>query len=90
MDPKQLTKDDVVKIVQDFLKTSAFTDRKLTDVPTDPYQVVPRNYVTANGSVAGRPSIAVLGQPYLATDTRIPMTYTQAGWVNGVGSIVAS
>lgn len=90
MDPKQLTENDVVKIVQDYLKTSAFTNRKLTDVPTDPYQVVPRNFVTANGSVASRPSMAVRGQPFFASDTRIPMVYTGSNWVNGVGSVVAT
>lgn len=88
---KMLTKDDVLKIVQGYLKSSAFTDRKLTDTPTDNNMVVPRGYLTANGLVSARPpsSVATIGQPYLATDTRIPMTYTIAGWVNGQGSIVA-
>lgn len=78
--------------MQDYLKTSAFTNRKLTDTPTDANQVVPRRFVTSNGLVANRPSssVAVVGQPYLATDTGIPMTYTQGGWRNGVGSVVAS
>ncbi len=73
------------------LKSSAFTDRKLTDTPTDNLSVVNRNYVTLNGVVTNRPksSVATVGQPYLATDTGIPMTYTSAGWVNGAGSIVA-
>lgn len=77
--------------ITDILKSSAFTDRKITDTPTDSLQVVPRKYVTNNGTVANRPksSVASVGQPYLATDTSIPMTYTSAGWVNGVGSIVA-
>jgi hypothetical protein len=80
------------KIIATYLKTSAFTDRKLTDTPTDSYQVVPRGYVTNNGLVANRPnsSVATVGQPYLATDTNIPMTYTSTGWRNGVGSVVAS
>lgn len=84
-------KREILKIVQDYLKSSAFTDRKLTDTPTDAFQVVPRKYVTNNGTVANRPlsSVATVGQPYLATDTSIPMTYTLAGWVNGAGSIVA-
>lgn len=79
------------KIVPEMLKGSAFTDRKLTDMPTDALQVVPRKYVTNNGTVANRPvsSVATVGQPYFATDTKIPMTYDTTGWVNGVGSIVA-
>jgi len=82
----------VQKLVSSYLKTSAFTDRKLTDTPTDSLQVVPRKYVTNNGTAANRPnsSVATIGQPYLATDTNIPMTYTATGWVNGVGSVVAS
>ena len=77
--------------IQKYLKSSAFTDRKLTDTPSDALQVVPRKYVTNNGTVANRPksSVASIGQPYLATDTSIPMTYTAAGWVNGSGSVVA-
>lgn len=74
-----------------FDKLFNFTSRKVTDTPTDGNQAVPRKYVTLNGGVSSRPksSVATVGQPYLATDTKIPMTYTVTGWVNGVGSIVA-
>ena len=91
MDKKQLTKEDVTKIIQDYLKSAGFIERKLTDTPTDSLQVVNRKYVTLNGTVANRPvsSVATIGQPYYATDTGIPMTYTVEGWRNGVGSIVA-
>lgn len=79
------------KIVPEILKSSAFTNRKITDTPNDALQVVPRKYVTNNGTVANRPisSVAVVGQPYYATDTGIPMTYSSTGWKNGVGSVVA-
>lgn len=82
----------VIRFTKDYLQSSAFTDRKLTDTPTDKNQVVPRGYVTANGTVANRPmsSVATVGQPYFATDTNIPMTFSTGGWRNGVGSIVAS
>ncbi len=91
MDKKPLTKEDVIIIVKEYLQSNAFTARKLTDTPTDSLQVVNRKYVTLNGVVASRPnsSIATIGQPYLATDTGIPMTFTATGWRNGVGSIVA-
>lgn len=85
--------DERIKIVvPQMLKGSAFTDRKLTDMPTDSLQVVPRKYVTLNGLVASRPnsSVATVGQPFFATDTGIPMTFSTSGWRNGVGSIVAS
>lgn len=90
IDPK--LERTVQDIVQRYLKSSAFTDRKLTDMPTDALQVVPRKYVTLNGSVATRPtsSVATVGQPFFATDTKIPMTYDGTAWRNGVGSIVAT
>ena len=81
----------IKKLVPEILKGSAFTDRKLTDTPTDSLSVVNRRYVTNNGTLANRPasSVATIGQPYFATDTNIPMTWSATGWRNGVGSIVA-
>lgn len=78
--------------IRAFLKGKAFTARKIGDTPTDALSLVPRKYLTNNGTVANRPnsSVATIGQPYLATDTGIPMVYTENGWVNGVGSVVAS
>lgn len=84
--------DERIKaILPQYLQQQAFTQRKLTDTPNDSLEVVNRRYVTLNGIVANRPksSVATVGQSYLATDTGIPMIYTSAGWVNGVGSIVA-
>lgn len=74
------------------LKSGLFTARKLTDNPTDDLQVTNRRYVNLNGTVANRPisSVATVGQRYFATDTGIPMTFKSPGWVNGVGSVVAS
>lgn len=88
---KNLIDERIKKIVPEMLKGSAFTQRKLTDMPNDALEVVPRKYVTNNGTLANRPisSVATIGQPYLATDTNIPMTYTTSGWVDGVGSVVA-
>lgn len=89
---KKLIDEQVGKIIKDYMKSSAFTDRKLTDTPTDALSVVNRKYVNLNGVVASRPnsSVATVGQRYFATDTKIPMTYDTTGWVNGSGSIVAS
>lgn len=84
----------VEQMIQEAMfKVAQFSTRKLGDTPTDGYQLTPQKYVTANGSVAGRPkgSVATVGQFYLATDTRIPMWFTtNKNWVNGVGSVVAS
>lgn len=84
--------DDRIKaVLPAYLQGSAFTQRKITDTPTDALEVVNRQFVTLNGLVANRPtsSVAVVGQSYFATDTNIPMTYSTTGWRNGVGSIVA-
>ena len=94
MDKTELQKqidERIKKLVPEMLKGSAFTDRKLTDTPTDKNSVVPRGYLTNNGAVANRPksSVATVGQPYSATDTGIHMTYFADGWHNGVGSLVA-
>jgi len=79
------------KIVPEILKGSAFTARKITDTPTDKNSVVPRGYLTNNGTVANRPksSVATVGQPYYASDIGIPMVYSSEGWRSGSGSIVA-
>jgi len=94
MDTDKLQKqidERIKKLVPEILKGSAFTNRKLTDTPTDNLSVVNRKYVTNNGTVANRPvsSVATVGQPYFATDIFIPMTYSAEGWRDGVGSIVA-
>lgn len=89
----QQRKDDerIRKVVQEYLQKAGFTQRKLTDTPTDDLMVTNRKYVNLNGTVANRPksSIASIGMSYFATDTNIPMTYSAGGWRNGVGSIVA-
>ena len=87
----KMIRDEALKIVQNYNKTSAFTDRKLTDTPTDALSVVNRKYTNLNGTVANRPisSVATIGQKYFATDTNILMTYNTAGWYNGSASIVA-
>ena len=88
---KPITKEDVLSVIRDYEKSSAFIARKLTDTPNDMLSVVNKKFVTLNGVVASRPksSVASVGQHYFATDTKIPMTYDTTGWVNGVGSIVA-
>ena len=90
-DMKQFIKDTIKQEIPVYMKNAAFTDRKLTDTPTDSLSVVNRKYLTNNGIVANRPksSVATVGQPYFATDTNIPMTYSTGGWRNGSGSIVA-
>lgn len=84
--------DRIKKLVPEILKGSGFTDRKITDTPTDSLAVVNRKYVQLSGTVATRPigSVATMGQSYFATDTNFRMTYNanSSVWVSG-GSIVA-
>jgi len=91
MPENQITEERTREIIREYMKSGAFTDRKLTDTPTDNLSVVNRKYVNLNGVVTSRPvsSVAVVGQTYFATDTKLPMTYDTTGWVDGVGSIVA-
>lgn len=83
----------IKKLVPEILKGSGFTDRKLTDTPTDNLSVVNRKYTNLSGTLANRPtsSVATMGQGYFATDTNIRMTYNafSSVWANGVGSVVA-
>lgn len=86
-----ITPDDVVVIVKDYLQSSAFTDRKLTDYPTDDFAVVNRQFVTLSSNLGARPvsSVAVVGQFFFDTSNNTPIWYTTAGWRNSVGSITA-
>lgn len=89
---EQLTEERVLQIVQNYLKSSAFTDRKLTDMPTDALQVVPRKYVTLNGTSANRPTASVVGQQYfdttLASGRGKTVTWNGTGFVDGTGAYV--
>ncbi len=88
---KKLIDERAITVFKKSLQSDGFTFRKLTDTPTDRFQVTPMGYVNLNGTVASRPrsSVATVGQSYYATDTFIPMTYSAQGWRDGVGSIVA-
>lgn len=91
-DIKKLIKEEVAnELSKQLSKQEGFIARKLTDTPTDTLSLVNRRFVTLSSNVGSRPvsSVAIVGQPFFATDTFIPMTYSAAGWRNGVGSIVA-
>jgi hypothetical protein len=87
----EIDKKQIWDIVKEYMQTQAFSDRKLTDTPTDNLSVVNRRYVTLNGALTSRPvsSVATVGQRYFDTTNNVPIWYTTAGWRNSVGSIVA-
>jgi len=81
----------VTETIRQYAKSGAFTDRKLTDTPTDDLAVVNRKYVTSNGTFATRPAGAVTGQPYFATDLAtngLRSWYNGQNWVSATGSIL--
>ncbi len=80
-----LVKDDIVKIIREYNKTSGFTDRKLTDSPTDALAVVNRRYVTLNGATGSRPPSPVTGQFYFDTSLGKPIWWSGANWVLATG-----
>lgn len=95
-----MNKDEVEKIVAEqmkqllpkYLQTAAFQDRKLTDTPTDAYQVVSRRYVTLNGPSANRPTSSIIGQHYfdtsLASGRGKDIVWNGTGFVDGSGTYV--
>jgi hypothetical protein len=83
-----MTEEKVLQIVQTYLKSSAFTDRKLTDNPTDALQVVNRRYVTMNGVTGSRPVSSVLGQFYYDTTIDRPIWWNGSAWKKADGTAV--
>ena len=77
-----------LKLIKDYLKTSAFTDRKLTDTPTDANQVVSRKYVTLNGVSGSRPTASVLGQHYFDTTINKPIWWDGSKFIDAAGNTV--
>lgn len=86
-----MDKKEVQYIIREYMQSGSFTDRKITDTPTDNLSLVNRRYVTLNGALASRPvsSVATVGQRYFDTDSNTPIYYTAAGWRNVSGSVVA-
>lgn len=85
--------DERVKVlISEYMKSSAFTDRKLTDTPTDANEVVNRRYVTLNGVTANRPRSSVIGQSYLdmtlAAGNGKPIYWNGTGWIDATGAYV--
>lgn len=86
--------DQIKKIVHQVLdeaaKVGTFTDRKITDTPTDALATVNRKYVTLNGTT--RPTSSVVGQFFLDTSLAAgvgkPIWWNGTGWIDATGSYV--
>lgn len=85
--------DELKKLIDDrikvFFQRSGFTQKKVTDTPTEGLAIVNRSYVNLYGSIAGAPTSSVVGQRYFATDLNyLVVKNSNYRWVNGTGSIV--
>ena len=89
-DLEKLVDKRLKEVLPSLLRTSAFTDRKVTDTPTDGLQVINRDYANKYASVASLPKGSVAGQTVFATDLNYLVTKdTNYNWRNGAGSVVA-
>lgn len=81
--------DRIAKVVPEYLQKKAFSDRKLTDTPTDDLQVVNRRYVNLYGTTVNRPNVQVAGQQYFDTNIGRPIYFNpnSSVWTDGAGSI---
>jgi len=85
--PEEIDKNAIREIVKEYLQSEAFTDRKVTDSPTDALSMVNRKYVTLNGTTANRPVSSVTGQRYFDTSIGRPVYWSGSTWVDGAGSV---
>ena len=83
---KKKLEKEVLAIVKAYLKGPGFNDRKLTDMPTDALQVVPRKFVTLNGATTARPTSPVKGQSYFDSTLGYPVWYDGTQWVDATGT----
>ncbi len=89
LDKPNLNEEKVLEIIKKYLKVTGFTDRKLTDTPTDSLMMVNRKFVTQNGTTAQRPISSIVGMQYFDTTLGYPIyKNSNTNWVNSVGSVV--
>lgn len=65
-----------------------FTDRKLTDLPTDALQVTSRKFVTLNGTTANRPRGSIIGQFYFDNTLGRPIWWDGISFVDADGNVI--
>jgi len=87
-DINKLVDERIKKLVPEILKGSAFTNRKLTDLPTDALQVTSRKFVTLNGATASRPTGSILGQFYFDTTLGQPIWWDGVSFVDADGNVI--
>ena len=87
---RKTIREEATIVIQNYYASSGFTDRKITDTPTDALAVVNRKYVTNNGTT--RPTSSVVGQPFLdmnlASGRGKPVWWNGIGWIDATGTYV--
>ena len=88
---KKQVEEIALKVVQKYNKSTGFTDRKVTDTPTEAFSFVNRRFVTLSSNLAARPisSVAVVGQRFFDLTGNTPIWFTAGGWRNSTSSVVA-
>lgn len=81
-------KQQVTEIIKTYLAQGAFTDRKLTDLPTDALQVVPRKYVTRSYPTISRPMTSILGEFYYDTTVHKPAWWSGTSYKDAAGNVI--
>ncbi len=79
-------KKTILEVVKGYNKSSSFTDRKVTDTPTDDLQVVNRKFVTNNGETL--PASPVTGQMFFSSVLSQPVWYNANDWVDATASVI--
>ena len=82
--------DKLIKLIdkQIGLKIPTFSDRKLTDTPTDALAVVPRKYVTRSSTTANRPTTSILGEFYFDTTAGLPVWWNGTNYQDAAGNVI--
>lgn len=83
---KILDEDGVRKLVKDMMASGIFTVRKTSDNPIDSNGLVPRKFVTMNGTTTSRPTTSILGQYYFDTTINRPIWWNGTGWIKADGT----
>ena len=76
------------KNTQTYLASNAFSNRKITDTPTDDLAIVNRKFVTLHGVSANRPTTSIIGQFYYDTTLDKPIWWNGTSFVDATGSAV--
>lgn len=83
-----MEEQQIRRLINDVL---ASFNKRIGDTPNDALQLVNRDYVNLNGTLADRPtsSVAGVGQQYFATDLGKPIFFNGTKWADATSSVIA-